>query len=130
MDECFQNEILSVPELPRRTPNTITDPQLLREEIAAIRERGYATDCEESEPDTFCVAAPIFGTAGKVVAACSISGDTRAIIDDQREELAGKLLKAALQISQHLGHMPSWRQIKMVGTDDRESTGSGPEQPD
>lgn len=45
--------------LPRRTPNTITDPAALRRELAAIRERGYAVDDEENEVNVRCVAAVV-----------------------------------------------------------------------
>jgi len=109
--EEVQQAILNVQELPARTKNTITDPGKLREELQRIRERGYATDCEENEPRTFCLAAPVFGSAGKLVASCSISGDTRGILEERREELTTKLLFAAMDASRHMGHVPTRSQL-------------------
>ena len=106
-----QEQVLSASALPARTKNTITKPQKLRDELELIRDRGYSTDCEENEPKTFCVAAPVFGSSGELVAACSISGDTIAIVEDHREELADKLLRAAMQVSQHMGHVPTRTQL-------------------
>lgn len=64
--------------LPRRTANTITDPNRLREEIGVVRERGYAIDDVENEDGIRCVAAPVRGAGGIAVAAVSVAGpDTR-----------------------------------------------------
>lgn len=109
--EEVQQTVLAASTLPARTKNTITKPQKLRDELELIRERGYSTDCEENEPKTFCVAAPVFGASGQLVAACSISGDTIAIVETSREELADKLLRAAMQVSQHMGHVPTRTQL-------------------
>lgn len=65
--------------LPRRfvarTPNTLTTRARLRDDIAAIRARGYALDLEENEPGACCVAAALPNRAGLAsVAAISVSG--------------------------------------------------------
>lgn len=111
-----QEAVLAVAALPARTANTITKPQRMREELQLIRERGYATDCEENEAKTFCLAAPVFGASGNLVAACSISGDTIAILEERRDGLTRKLLHAAMQVSQHMGHVPTRSQLVMLKT--------------
>lgn len=59
--------------LPRLTPNSITDPKLLREQLEAVRTTGFAYEAGESTPDVSCVAAPVRDHRGAVVAALSIS---------------------------------------------------------
>lgn len=56
-----------------RTEKTIVDPDLLREELAAIRRRGVAYDREEACRGVSCVAAPIRGS-GRAVGAISATG--------------------------------------------------------
>ncbi|MCO1654312.1 IclR family transcriptional regulator [Pseudonocardia humida] len=58
--------------LPAVTPSTVTDPDRMRAELAATRERGYATDDGEQEPGVRCVAVPVVGAHGAV--ALSVSG--------------------------------------------------------
>jgi IclR family acetate operon transcriptional repressor len=53
------------------TPNTIVDPQHLRAEVAAVRSRGWATDNEEIALGLRCVAVPLKGTDGRILAAIS-----------------------------------------------------------
>ena len=65
---------LSRGELPGLTENTITSPEDLRKELEAVRRNGYALDREETETGICCVAAPVFGADGRVVAAISVSG--------------------------------------------------------
>src|SRR5882724_2291520 len=60
--------------LPAHTPNTITTPALLRRELRAIRQRGYAVDDEEIEEGLRCIGAPVRDHSGRVVASMSIAG--------------------------------------------------------
>ncbi|MFE5862984.1 IclR family transcriptional regulator [Streptomyces virginiae] len=55
-----------------RTARTLTRPNALRAELAAVRERGVAHDREESFRGICCVAAPLRG-AGRAVASVSVS---------------------------------------------------------
>ncbi|MEW2357597.1 IclR family transcriptional regulator [Spirillospora sp. NPDC029432] len=57
-----------------RTPFTVTAPQVLRRELAGIRERGVALDREENHRGVACVAAPLRDGGGRPVAAISLSG--------------------------------------------------------
>ncbi|MEU0734999.1 IclR family transcriptional regulator, partial [Streptomyces lavendulocolor] len=60
-------------ELAAMTSASLTDPDALRAELTAVRERGVATEHRESNPDVSCVAAPVRDGTGRVVAALSIS---------------------------------------------------------
>ena len=60
--------------LRRFTPNTITDLGELLDELARIREHGYAIDSEEYEPDVKCVTVPIWDYRQNLAGAISVSG--------------------------------------------------------
>ncbi|MCU7723910.1 IclR family transcriptional regulator [Actinoplanes sp. KI2] len=77
--------------LERRTPRTICTAIALRRELAAIPERGLAVDREEGNIGISCVAAPIFGPLGTVVAAVSVTGPTAMV----RAERAGPAVRLA-----------------------------------
>ena len=66
-----------------RTSRTITSPAALRAELAGILERGWAVDAEEGNVGVSCVAAPIFGPLGEVVAAMSATGPTELVRPDR-----------------------------------------------
>jgi DNA-binding IclR family transcriptional regulator len=55
------------------TDATIDTPGHLYTELAKVRERGYATDVEEYAARVCCVAAPVYDSAGRVLAAVGIS---------------------------------------------------------
>lgn len=86
----------------RYTPNTITERAALRAELAAIVKQGWAVDNEELEEGLYCIAAPVFGPGGQVLAAVSISGPTSRLTANQGQLLA-ELKRAATAISRRLG---------------------------
>jgi DNA-binding IclR family transcriptional regulator len=85
------------------TPNTITDPALLREELDQIRQEGYAFDKEEFERGLACVAIPVRNHRGQVVASVSLSAPTIRIGQDRLPGLVKPMKDAALSISRNLG---------------------------
>ncbi|MEU5002006.1 IclR family transcriptional regulator [Streptomyces sp. NPDC021622] len=91
-------------ELTAMTPNSITEPQALLAALAEIRERGIAAEHRESNPDVSCVAAPVRDSAGRVVAALSISVPMIRWSEDRERELAGLAAKGADDLSVRLGH--------------------------
>jgi acetyl-CoA synthetase len=72
--------------LRRFTEHTITDPEALRSELEAVRERGWAADREEFDEDFCCIAAPVRDPDGRSLAVIGISM-TRRAFDDEHETL-------------------------------------------
>jgi DNA-binding IclR family transcriptional regulator len=89
--------------LPALTPRTISDPRALRAEVAATRARGYAFDHEESTPGLCCVAAPVYGAAGAMVAAMSISVPSVRFGPARRDELLALVQAQTARLSTILG---------------------------
>lgn len=95
-------DIIDEHGLPRITEHTITDRDDLFDELAEIRDRGYATDCEERVEGMRCVAAPIMKN-GDVIGAVSVSGPKSRMQGDQfTEEIPEKVLRTANVIEVNL----------------------------
>lgn len=99
--------ILTTVGMPPSTEATITDLPTMRKELELTRQRGYSLDSQEHEPATFCVGAPIFDAAGRVIAACSISGTDPEIIHGRLEMLSGTVTQCANEVSRLLGYIPA-----------------------
>ncbi len=69
--------------MPARTPRTLTSAVAVMRELTAIPPRGWAVDREEGNIGVSCVAAPIFGPLGDVVAALSVTGPTALVRVDR-----------------------------------------------
>jgi DNA-binding IclR family transcriptional regulator len=89
--------------LERFTPTTIIEPERLRKELSCIRERGYATDEGEHEPNVRCVAAPIRNSASRVFAGISVSGPASRMTDARLAKLTPLVISHAEMISVRLG---------------------------
>jgi len=89
------------------TPNSIQDFPRLEEELAAIRERGYAIDREERNRGSICIGAPIHDFSGQVIASLSISGKAEKLPQESWTEIAPRVCEAANRISFRLGYQQS-----------------------
>jgi len=97
--------LLRESQLPKRTPNTITVPIQLLEELKMSAERGYTVDNEEHEPGIKCFAAPIRGYGGSCEGAISLTGLKREFDHPANcEKMVGLLTKTTAEISRALGH--------------------------
>lgn len=92
-------------KIEKRTPNTITDFDVLKKELEIIRKTGYSVDDEENEIGVRCIGAPVFNRFGKVEGGISISGPSIRITKDKVEEVAREVTKYANMISRELGYM-------------------------
>jgi len=88
--------------LARLTPQSITDPSRFGEELAAIRERGYAQSCDEMEIGTTSVATPITDGEGTVLAAVGIAGPTPRMHRLSLSRAVELALACSAEISQQL----------------------------
>ena len=95
--------LISERGLHRCAPNTMTDPDRLREELARIRRQGYAVDDEEYEEGLRCIGAPIVGHTGQVVAAIGIGGPVTRVTPTRIAELAELVMAAAASLSRRMG---------------------------
>lgn len=88
--------------LTRNNENTITSVKALKEELNRVRQLGYALDNEEEELGMRCIGAPMFDSAGRIVAAVSVTGRTAQIHSGNIAELAVFVKQAALNIAPQL----------------------------
>jgi DNA-binding IclR family transcriptional regulator len=100
-------------KLIERTPNTIVDPESLRQELATILMRGYAIDDEESELGLRSIAAPVRDYGGNVIAATSVAGPAQRMTKKVLLSYAPDVIAAGEAISQRLGYRASRLQRRM-----------------
>lgn len=89
------------------TERTITDPQTLAAELAAVRERGFAEAVGEREPDLAALAAPVFGRHGELAAIVGVQGPASRLPAPVRRGLREPLLEAAADLGRALGGRPA-----------------------
>ena len=89
-------------KLEKLTPNTIDEIPKLIEELARIREQGFALDNEETFPGIRCVGAPIRDAGGKVVAAVSVTVPAQRMDDKRVRELWRLVTNTARMISERV----------------------------
>ncbi|WP_214369881.1 IclR family transcriptional regulator [Pseudonocardia sp. H11422] len=92
--------------LTRLTPHTITDPAVLRDELATVRARGWAEAINEREIGVASIAAPIRDIHGDVVAALSIGAPVARFGAVPRRRHARALAEAGEAVSRRLGWSP------------------------
>jgi DNA-binding IclR family transcriptional regulator len=93
-----REEILDERGLPERTPSTITDREVLAEELADIRAEKIAYSDEERTPGIRSVAAPIMSSDGEILGAISIAGPTSRLRGDRFETEYPELLRDAANV--------------------------------
>jgi DNA-binding IclR family transcriptional regulator len=100
------DELMPLVDWDRKTPNTIVAPDVLKSELALVRQRGWAADNEEDVPNIRCVAAPVTDPKGRVVAAISAVGSILQIGEPDFPGLAGKLRTVSADITRHIYGVP------------------------
>lgn len=92
---------------PAVTARTVTDPRVFAEELRRVRERGYAIDDRENEPEVRCVAAPVFDHNQDPVAAISVSALVSQLPVARVRRLGPQVASVAACVSVELGGQPS-----------------------
>lgn len=89
-----------IPEhLDARTPATITSHSDLLDELAQVRQQGYAVDNEEFDRGVRCIAAPVFDYRNRMVASIGISGPAVRINFEKIDPLAKQVLEISRKLS-------------------------------
>lgn len=89
-------------EMRRHTADTITDPDALRAELAAVNRQGFGHNIRESQTGAVSVGAPIRDASGSVVAAMSVAGPTGRM-EPELASMTHAVVEAAAVASRRLG---------------------------
>jgi DNA-binding IclR family transcriptional regulator len=88
--------------LNRFTPNTITDPDVLRRHLDTVRQQGYSVDNEEYDSCVCCIAVPIYDCRGHVVGAMGISGPATRLTSDSLPGLTAIVIEVGKALSNRM----------------------------
>lgn len=95
MSEDGVDEIIDRHGLVEVTPRTITDQDVLFEELDQIRQQGYAVDEGERIAGMVCIAAPILDKSDRIRGAICVCGPRSRIDEERRDEIADVVQHAA-----------------------------------
>ena len=95
-DFLYEDELVAL------TSQTITTVAGLRDELAAVRHRGYAVDNREAFQTICCIGAPIRDPAGNITAAISFADGAGNLCRAWEDEIAGHLIAAAAVVSRKI----------------------------
>jgi len=100
-----QDLLKQVLSRPRKTwtPQTLTDPKAIENEVRLVRKRGWSTAPNQVVTGVNTIAAPVFDHSSRLVGSIAIVGSTQFIPDRPTEALVGEVLAAAQRISSALG---------------------------
>src|SRR5205814_8320278 len=84
------------------TERTIVDHDVLRVEVAGVRERGWGQALGEREEDLNAVAVPVLDPAGKLVAILGVQGPAARFSPRVMRSAVGLLMERAERMSSAL----------------------------
>lgn len=90
-------------DLPRFTENTITEREVLENNLVMIRNRGWALDDQENEAHIRCLSGPVYSLGGRVDSAISISGLAGQFEGEYLLKLSALVREACHELSTKLG---------------------------
>ncbi len=98
-----RKELLQGIELVPITDSTITNKEMLEQNLDSFVESGYSIDDEENEEGLFCLAAPVYGASGIMEAAISVAGPKERMLK-HKNMIVEKLLSTSKKISGIAGY--------------------------
>ncbi len=111
LPEVDRADVIGSLPLREITQNTVTSIDDLFKQLSAIRRSGYGVEIEEFHLGGACVAAPIRGSQGRVVAAISTSLFASRAQGAELETIAREVVGTAQRISTKLGYAPNSHEI-------------------
>ena len=105
LEPALVRELVARRPLERFTPTTVTDVELLLDQLREVARRGFAVSDAEWEPGLRSLAAPVRTRDGRVVAAvCVIVVRAEVTGRAMERDLLPALLESARAISAELGY--------------------------
>ncbi len=97
------------------TQRTITDPEMLKQELAQVRRRGHALNVEECHEGNACVAAPVRNYRGTVVAGLSVSLPSVRLERDPLDGFVAAVMDGAEEVSRAMGYSTESKEVGAHG---------------
>ena len=91
-------------DLDKFTPSTITDPEILKEELIHIKKMGYSYIENQFIQGIVSIAAPIKDYNNEIIAAISLAGPIQRINGEKSKLYINKVIEAAKKISVNMGY--------------------------
>jgi IclR family acetate operon transcriptional repressor len=101
-DDQLEKYLLAM-DLRAWTPKTLTDIDMLRQELLRVRETGVGFDDAEFDMEVRCVAAPVHDFRGQVAGAIGISGPVWRMTLPRLLTVAEQVKQTAAEMSEELG---------------------------
>lgn len=101
LSEQMLSDLINRLDMTPYTPNTITDRQILREQIEKIRSDGFCVEREEFQSGVCTVAVPIIKYTGRIIFSLVISMPTQRATDDRINAMIEKMLPMARELSRY-----------------------------
>lgn len=98
------SDLLKGVNLERYTPHTLSDQRQLGSALVEIRRKGYGWENEEHAIGVRCLATPVLGPRGTVIAAMGVAIPTVRFDDEKRARALSLLLEGASTLSRSLGY--------------------------
>lgn len=99
LSEDRVDEIIDTHGLEPSTRHTVTTRDGLLENLAQVREQGYALDMEERAEEIRCVAAPVITNDGIVRGAVSVAGPASRMQGEYLESRVSNMVKRAANVT-------------------------------
>lgn len=90
-------------QLPVYTATTLSNPDALAWELDRTRRRGFAIDNQEYTSGVFCLAVPVFGSAGQAEVSLSVSIPLSRATGAALTGILSRLASTSLDISRRIG---------------------------
>lgn len=102
LDPAVVRRLYAGHRLEKPTPRSIGSREALERELERVRQRGYATNVDESEVDISAVAAVVRGRMGAPVASLAISAPSSRLGPAEVERVAARVMRVADEASRAL----------------------------
>jgi len=102
-EPSLAERVLGAP-LDKLSPKTLTDPRVLRREIAQIKKQGWAVAPGEAVLGVNALAAPIFDASGRLAGTIAVLDSIQHLGAEPSEEQIEQVRRAANAVSAMLGY--------------------------
>jgi DNA-binding IclR family transcriptional regulator len=97
LHELFPDE-----QLVGLTAHSLTNREVLERELSQVRERGYATNFDESEPDVSAISAAIHDRHSRLRASLTVSAPSTRLQKDLVDQIAAATMRTVAAIGKRL----------------------------